>query len=449
MARALMALPLAAAAGCFHATPYSPSFAQQDWDAVREADRARAPRTEATTEDQAGSAGGGLTADETFALAVARSPEVTTLAATTETAIAEIQAARQLDNPQLRFTGFNVDDAISSQPALNIGLRVPIPRPGTLRAQATAAEVAADGQRGLTDGAARLLRQRIDLLFAELTVLTADLEHAARAGELQVERRELLTARAEQAVATRVDVAMAEVERARTSQDLALVRDRVAEVEEELARLAGIHGPVRFQPDPEHLRVLRTDLDRDALVEQALASRPELRTAHALVVEAEAEAHVAKAEAWPWFDWAQIQYRAAPGNPPSAFGLAVALTLPLLSWNRGEIKASKALVRQRRAEQRSQVVLVADEVDAAASKVERTAVRVLDLERELLPAVDAAGREAQAALADGVLDPIVVNQIEAEAVAVRRVHLAALLEHRQAVVTLEAVVGGPLPRPGR
>ena len=140
---------------------------------------------------------------------------------------------------------------------------------------------------------------------------------------------------------------------------------------------------------------------------------------------------------------------AAPGNPPSAFGLAVALTLPVLSWNRGELKASKALVRQRRAEQRAQVVVVADEVDAAAAKVERTAVRVLDLERELLPAVDAAGREAQAALADGVLDPIVVNQIEAEAVAVRRVHLAALLEHRQAVVTLEAVVGGPLPRPVR
>lgn len=449
MARALMALPLAAAAGCFHATPYSPSSAQQEWAAIRESDDARAPRAgaTATSPGEPGAAGGGLTADETYALALARSPEVTALDATTETAVAEIQAARQLDNPQLRFTSFNVDDVISSQPALNIGLRMPIPRPGTLRAQAAAAEHAAESQRGLSDGAKRLLRQRIDLLFAELTVLTADLELATRAGQLQAERREQLAARAEQAVATRVDVAMAEVERARSGQELALVRDRIAEIEEELARLAGIHGPARFQTDPEHLRVVQADLDRDALVEQALASRPELRTAHALVVEAEAEAHVAKADAWPWFDWAQIQYRAAPGSPPTAFGFGLALTLPVLSWNRGEIKAAKALVRQRQAEQRVQVVLVADEVDAAAAKVERTAARVLELERELLPAVETAEREAQAALADEALDAVAANEIAAEAVDARRTHLELLLEHRIAVVTLEAVVGGPLRAP--
>ena len=369
------------------------------------------------------------------------------LAATSEVAVAEIQAARQLENPQLRLTSFNVDDVLANQPALNIGLRMPIPRPGTVRASAAAAQGAADGQQGLTDDAKRLLREQVDLRFAELTVLTADLEHAQRADQLRVQRREQLTERADLKVATRVDVAMAEVERARATQDVVLVRERIAELEEQLARLAGIRGPARFQPDPEHLRVLGADLDRDALVDQALASRPELRAAHALVVEAEAEAHVARAGAWPWFDWAQIQYRAGPGSPPTAFGFGVSLTLPVLSWNRGEIKASKALVRQRRAEQRGRAVVVADEVDAAAARVERTAARVLELERELLPAMETARREAEAAVADGALDPIVASEIEAEAVDTRREHLAALLEHRIAVVTLEAVVGAPLHAP--
>lgn len=441
MARALIVLLLGAVAGCFHATPWSPAAAQQQLRSLRDEAQARAPQAAMPA------SGHGLTADETYALARAHSPEVLALTALTDTAMAEVHAARQLENPQLRLTSFNVDDAISSQPALNIGLRVPIPRPGTVRAQAAGAEVAVEGPRGLAEDAERLLRSRVDLLFARLAALTADLEHAARASELRAERREQLSARAELAVATRVDVAMAEVERAGAGQELARVRDAIAEVEEQLARLAGLRGPVRFEAGPEQLHVVEADHDRDALTERALASRPELRTAHARVVEAEAAAHVARSEAWPWFDWAQLQYRAAPDSSPSAFGLAVALTLPVLSWNRGEIKASKALVRQRRAEQHARIVTVADEVDAAVAKVERTATRVLELERELLPAVEAARREAQTALATGALDPIVANDIELEAVEARRAHLAALLEHREAVIGLESVVGGPLAPP--
>lgn len=442
MARRLVAAALGLGTGCFHATPYSPSAAHEQWRAAQQADAARASTSADPT-----ARGPGLTADEAYALALARSPDVEALSAATDAATAEIQAARQLDNPQLRLTGFNVDDVISSQPALNIGLRVPIPRPGTVHAQVAAAEVIADGQRSVAEDAKRLLRQRIDLSFAELTVLTEDLAHATRATELHARRSEELAARADQAVATRVDVARAEVERARAAQELGLVADRLEEVQAELARLCGIRGGARFQPDPAHLRVTRADLDRDALTERALATRPELRTAHAQVVEAEAEAHLARASAWPWFDWVQLQYRAAPGSTPSAFGLGVALTLPVLSWNRGEHKASRARVRQRRAEQQALVVRVADELDAAAARVERTAARVGELERELLPAIEAARAEAETALATGALDPLVASDIELDAVAAHRAHLAALLEHRRAVVELEAALGEPLGQP--
>jgi cobalt-zinc-cadmium efflux system outer membrane protein len=197
---------------------------------------------------------------------------------------------------------------------------------------------------------------------------------------------------------------------------------------------------VKFQLDPELLRPA-APAERDVLIERALASRPEIRTAHALVVEAEAEAHIARADAWPWFDWVQLQYRAGPGSPPTAFGLGVSITLPVLSWNRGVIKASKALVRQRKAEHDSRVVAIADEVDAAAATVERTRERVLALERELLPAIEVATAEARSALETGAIDAITANEVEIKAVAAQRAHLAALLEHREAVVMLEALVG--------
>jgi outer membrane protein TolC len=205
-----------------------------------------------------------------------------------------------------------------------------------------------------------------------------------------------------------------------------------------------VRGAVRFQVEPEQLDVVETTLDRDALIERALESRPDLRTTHALVVEAEAEAHVARAEAWPWFDWVQLQYRAGPGSPPTAFGFGVSITLPVLSWNRGAIKASKALVRQRRVEHDARIIAIADEVELAAARVERTGQRVLAIEQQLLPAVELATREARDAVATGALDPMEANDVELQAVDARRAHLSALLEHREAVVMLESVVGGSL-----
>jgi cobalt-zinc-cadmium efflux system outer membrane protein len=448
MARALSSLPLAAVMGsaavmssalgmaCFHATPYSPTAAQEQWRSMRDEEAARASATAASA-----ATGPGLTADETYALALAHSPDVMALSAMTDAATAEIQAERQLENPQLRLTSFNIDDVVANQPALNIGLRMPIPRPGTVRARVAGAEGAAEGQRNLTEDAKRLLREQVDLLFAQLAVLSADLEHATRAAELQAERREQLDVRAGHSVSTRVDVALAAVEEAEVREDLVELRDAIALTQEQLARLAGIRGPVRFEIDPELVRPAEP-VERDLLIERALASRPELRTAHAFVVEAEAEAHVARAEAWPWFDWVQLQYRAAPGSTPTAFGLGVSITLPVLSWNRGAIKASKALVRQRKAEQDARIVAIADEVDAAAALVERTRERVLALERELLPAVEVATHEARSALASGTIDALDANEVEIKAVAAKRTHLAALLEHRQAVVALEALVGG-------
>lgn len=438
MARALsLLLPLLVGA-CFRPTPYSPATAPQQWR-----DMVDDPGT-ATRAEPPVPLDGPLTPEQTLTLALAHDPELAMQRARTGTAMAEVGAARQIDNPQLRLTNFHVDEAAAGQPRLDVGLRVPIPRPGTVRARVAGAEQAAAVEHDLTDDAERRLRTRVSVLFARLAQRTADLEHTARAMQLRAERCDRLAERAEQAVATRVDVAMAEIELAEAKREHGEARHALAAVEDELARLAGVRGPVRFQVDPTQLGLVQVALDRDALTEHALASRPELRAAHASVEEAQAEAHVAKSRAWPWFDWAELQYRASPDATPATFSLAVAMELPMLSWNRGEIAASRARVRERRVRERSVIVVIAAEVDEAAAEVERTAARVVELEQELLPAIEQARREAHDALATGALDPLVANALDVRAVDARREHLAALLEHREAVIELEGVVGRPL-----
>jgi len=427
------------ATGCFHATPYSATSTQAKWRAMNDGSSSK------STQAPAAHAGGtALTAEQAYAMALERNFEVAEQSASADAAKAEVDAQRQIDNPQLRLTGFNVDDVIANQSTLNIGLRVPIPRPGSVRARVAGAKQLALGEASATEDVKRQLRAEIDKLFAQLAVHRADVENAKRSREMQTAHRDEMAARSEQAVATRVDLAMAELRLAAAVQTEAELDDAITTIEGQLRLMIGATEPVRFVTDDATLRVVSTPMDKAVLIDRALAARPELKGAHAGVVAAQSEVYVAKGEAWPWFEWAQLQYRAAPGSPPSAFGFGVALTLPIFSWNRGAIRAAKAVVRQREQEQRAQIFTIAAEVNEAANRVERTAKRIDTIERELLPQLDAANREIDAAIASGAYDPDATNDIARRSLEARRLHLEAVLAHREAVIDLEAAVGGSI-----
>lgn len=442
MARALTLLGLCCATGCFHAAPYSPAATQASWRSMRGGD------TAGTTASQPPRpAGTGLTAEQAYAMAVERNFEIVELDAAADVAKAEVQASKQIDNPQLRLTGFNVDDVITNQSTLNIGLRVPIPRPGSVRARVSGAKHVAQAEAQATEDAKRQLRAEIDKLFAQLAVLRADVEHIERARALQTAYRDEIVARADQAVATRVDVAMADIRLAESVQAKADLDDAITEVEGQLRLMIGANEPVQFVTDAATLRVVSTPMDTDALIERALEARPELRAAHANIVAAESEVYVARGEAWPWFEWAQLQYRAAPGSPPSAFGFGVSINLPIFSWNRGAVRTARATVRAREKQERAQILKIAAEVTEAAARVERTARRVEKIEHDLLPQLDAAAREIEAANASSVYDPDAANDVDRRTLEARRMHLEAVLAHREAVIDLEAAIGAPIAGP--
>jgi cobalt-zinc-cadmium efflux system outer membrane protein len=442
MARALTLLGLASVTGCFHAAPYSPTATQATWRSMRDSSV-----TPASSDTVAKASGPGMTADEAYAMAIERNYAIVEQSAAAEIAAAEVHAEKQIDNPQLRLTGFDVDDVIERDSAVNIGLRVPIPRPGSVRARVAGAKQVAEGEAQLTEDAKRQLRAEIDRMFAQLAVHRADREHVAQAQALQTAYRDEMAARADQAIATRIDVAMADVRLTEAVQAAEEIDDAILEVEGQLRLLIGANEPVRFATDARTLEVITTPVDRDALVERALEARPELRATHAAKVAAESEVYVARGEAYPWFDWAQLQYRAAQGSPPTAFGFGVAINLPIFSWNRGAIRTARATVRQREREEQAQILGIAAEVTEAAGRVERTAKRIDKLEHELLPQLEAAAREIEAAGAAGVHDPSAANDVDRRTIEARRMHLAAVLAHREAVIDLEAAVGGSIRRP--
>ena len=165
MARALTLLGLACVTGCFHAAPYSPAANQATWRSMR--DRGDASTSSGTAPKPSGP---GMTADEAYAMAIERNYAIVERAAAAEIAAAEVHAEKQLDNPQLRVTGFDVDDVINRNSAVNIGLRMPIPRPGSVRARVAGAKQVAEGEAQLTEDAKRQLRAEIDKLFAQLAV---------------------------------------------------------------------------------------------------------------------------------------------------------------------------------------------------------------------------------------------------------------------------------------
>ncbi|MBX7078973.1 MAG: TolC family protein [Nannocystaceae bacterium] len=441
MARTLTLVLLGLSAGCFHAAPYTSTTSHGKWRSMRGSTTSRSDGAPTP------SAGATLDAEQAIALALQNNPDVAALVAASDVAEAEVGAAKQLDNPQLRLTGFNLDDAIGGKAQMNVGLRVPIPRPGAIKAQSAGARQLAASADASAQEAERLLRARVYKLYARLAMLSWDLEETSRAAQLRADRREQIAARAALSAATDLDVAVADVLHAEAKSAQALVRDQLETVQQELQRIVGTDVPVQFAVDREQLAVVDRELDRDALVERAMAQRPMLRAAHANVEAARAEVFVARSMTYPWFDWAQVQYAAARDSKPTAFGFGLAIQLPIFSWNRGEIRASRALVRQRELEQQAELSRVAGEVDAAVAAVERTGRRVTELEHELLPQVEAAVKQAEAAQASGALDPVLASDIDTRAVEARRIHLAALLAHREAVIELEAVVGERLGQP--
>jgi outer membrane protein TolC len=444
MGRALMLCAAALATGCLQESTVSPERAVATWRAMQVEGPPGALPEDAAAALAAGEA---LTVEQAYALALANNPALAVIEARAEAAAAEVAAARQIDNPSVRVSNLGIDDSAEGRLGFNVGFRAPIPRPGSVRARVDGARHAAAGAEGEAEAARHLLRAQVYRLFARLAWLTADLEEVSRAVALWDERLRQLEVRVARAVATEVERSLAEVARAEAVDEVRRLRGELARAEAELSRVVGPGPPFKVRVDRGMLDVEARELDAQALTELALRARPELRAVQTRIGEARAEVALARVEAAPWFSWAQVNYVVGPVESRlAALGFSFAVDVPLFSLNRGKLRAARARMRQRQVEERAEVAVIAGEVSDAIGRAVRADARVREIERDLLPQVDAAARHVDAALAAGSLDVIEALAIEARRVAARRLHLAARFERCDALIELEAAVGAPLPR---
>jgi outer membrane protein TolC len=231
-------------AGCLHVPAYAPQRAVAIWRTMQPAP------TGATGPGGAATAGDALDAGQTCALALANNADLAAVAARSAVAAADVRAAREIEGPQLRLTNFNVDDVVDGRAGVNLGVRMPIPRPGAVRARVAGARFAADDQRTATDEAGRRLCTRIHKLFARLALLHADREHVARAAAMRAADRARQDDRLARAVATHLDVALADVALAEARDEDARVLGEILRSEAELVRLVGVAGPAALPRRP-------------------------------------------------------------------------------------------------------------------------------------------------------------------------------------------------------
>lgn len=298
------------------------------------------------------SAAGELRLEEVLAR-VAEQPGVEASAADVRAAEAGVQAARAIDNPQLRMGVDQLARRLET-PAAALAVRIPIPRPwdevGELRV--ARAELAAAEGLGLLvrDEAARAAAGRFVDAYEADRVAQA---HAAAAEAW----RGVLTqteARRAEGLADAVDVARARTDVARAEADARLARAEADGARAALLALQGLRdAPPLADPGEAPLpptaaqagdaAISRVTRWREAVEDGAAASHAALRLAEV-----------------PWFDWLEVRPTGA-----DALELRVALRVPLWAWGTAPAHEAAAELEAERA--RTEEVLLALRADAEAA----------------------------------------------------------------------------------
>ena len=384
-----------------------------------------------------------LNLEQALALALRHNLSLRAVEAQVDEARAGVDAASQLENPEVRVRDIEIDAIAESRPSVDLALRVPIPHPWIRDARASKAELETAGARARVDEVKRHIRAEVRKLFVTLAVLELDRKQMQLSARLSLKHEKLVGQRLEAQAATRRDHSMTGLRHAETMDRLASLDIRRADTVGRLRRVIGI-GPkqkVTFVTRELSPRAATATLDEARLVKRALSRRPDLREAAARVGQARADAYIARARRWPWLRFAELGYGVRPDPDPLNFEISFALDIPLLSLNLGRIAVRDARVSRRELEEKARIMKVAQDVGRAVHRVRMTASRLKAMDRILLPAVKKTDAALSDAVSQGAVDPLDLMVAESRRIRARRQHLKAMLAHHLALIELESVTG--------
>lgn len=378
-------------------------------------------------------AGRALTEDEAVALALWNNAAFHEALVELDLTRADLVQAGLLTNPEV-FYSWPVSGRayryLFDLPVEAIWLR-------PVRLKAAAAENARACAR-VTQLALDLIRDT-RLAYTDLDLAQNQLRVAERALELRAGIGRLAEARLAAGDASRLDVATARIDALQADQDRARARFEVTAVQERLRNLTGLSATTaRLVTDREPFDP-RTDLPVDALVAEAVLTRPDsIAAAHAAAAAAE-RTRLARL-GFGWFRLLAMD-DATSGNPVNTSGPAVRLTLPI--FNQGQGLTARAAAEFEQLDRRRRTVhnLVVQDVRTAYARYQQARAELDLLRGQTRPTVEATIDQAQGAFREGNATYLIVLEANRQLIAAlaREAQLSADL--RRAWAELERAVG--------
>jgi len=383
----------------------------------------------------------GTLADEgaIIARAVARSPRVAAL----EGEARSLRAAAEvsfIDSPTLRLDNVRLDEVIDGPGRFELGLRVPLSRPGTLDAQADAlrhealaaeAEAREEARRVTLEVRVALARHRGWLALA----VVGRLDAAEARAEL-----ERLRAGVAKGQALAAELALAELRALEAEGEAARAVAEAARFLAAVTTLTGGDCAMSLAPLSDAERADDTWLARDALVDEALSQRPSVSLRAAAIALASARGWEARAGMWPWLSWAQVGYELTDEPSPRTWIVSIGVDLPIGAWDGAGLDAAARESEAAATVARREIEAIVAEVDAALAEVtaRREQLDALERSRARFDATRLA--ELELAATAGQLDPSELVRLRRELRQLERRRIEAQIGWAEARARLLAAI---------
>jgi len=182
-------------------------------------------------------------------------------------------------------------------------------------------------------------------------------------------------------------------------------------------------------------------LDRDSLLRQAAARRPDVRAADAGREKARADVNLARANAW-WDFAPQVEYQRI--GPDNTVGVGFSVPLRVFDRNQGEIARTRAEVERGQHLLDAAVQQAQAEVEVALATAATEQGKVRRLREVYLPRAQRARETVEFAYRRGGLSVLDLLDAERTYRDTALEHVRALGSYWAAIYQLEAAVGGPV-----
>lgn len=391
-------------------------------------------------------AGGRLSLDSAVAKALAQSPRLQAFRSGVAAAAGERRQAGARQNPEVSFSKQNFAAGPAYKvlsPGQNVyGVSQLLEIGGKIAARE---EVADKGLEIATlDHQAAALDLIRDVTVAYADAVAAD-EFVRLAAEQKTLAQEVLAS-----VSTRVDAAAApQIQKSR------------ADVERHAASVAFDNAKRNREIAYKYLATLLGDevgsftLDSKALFSitkpeslaagDALKSGPDLRRQASLQDQAKARLHLEKANAIP-----NPRIDAGLTRIPSANGQAlligVALPIPVLNANRGNIQRARSDVLRAEQESRQAELVLGSELTRASQQLENAYLQATTLKNNILPSAQKAFALAREGYGLGRFPYLEVLDAQRSLFEVKRQHVAASRDYHVARAAVERLTATNLPK---